>query len=143
MLRRILAAASVATIASVVSIGTGNAGNAGPISVPMTVTGIQSSAIPAAYVVKKKIIVKKKRGWWGWNGGGSRKRVTGTAVVVKRHRVTTRAVMSVKKLDERSQDEDLGLQLSPPRCPLSPQAQLVCLLLRRLLLFSAMVENLH
>jgi hypothetical protein len=97
MLRRILAAASVATIASVVSLGTGNSGSAAPISVPMTVTGIQTSGIPAAYVVKKKIIIKKKRGVVSRTVVVKKHGVTRTRVVVKKHGVTTRASVSVKK----------------------------------------------
>jgi hypothetical protein len=62
MLRKILAAASLATVAAAFSLGTGTAANSTPISGPMTVAGAPSSAIEAAYVVKKKVIIKKRHG---------------------------------------------------------------------------------
>jgi len=60
MLRKILAAASVATVAAAFSLGASGTASSAAIGSPLTAANAPTSTIDAAYVVKKKVIIKKK-----------------------------------------------------------------------------------
>ena len=60
MLRKILAAASVATVAVAFSLGASGTASSAAIGSPLTAGNAPTSTIDAAYVVKKTVIIKKK-----------------------------------------------------------------------------------